>query len=46
MPSYKAPLEEYRFLLNDTFNLSQYSALLGFSDATADFVDQFLDEAA
>ena len=46
MPSYKAPLEEYRFLLNDTFNISQYSALPGFQDAPLDIVDQILEEAA
>jgi alkylation response protein AidB-like acyl-CoA dehydrogenase len=45
MPSYKAPLQEYRFLLNDTFNVSQYAALPGFRDAPADIVDQILDEA-
>src|SRR3546814_18966511 len=45
MPSYKAPLQEYRFLLNDTFNMSQYAALPGFRDAPLDIVDQILDEA-
>ena len=45
MPSYKAPLQEYRFLLNDTFNMSQYAALPGFKDAPLDIVDQILDEA-
>jgi alkylation response protein AidB-like acyl-CoA dehydrogenase len=46
MPTYKAPLREYRFLLRDTFNIEQYSALPGFKDAPLDVVDQILDEAA
>ncbi|HEX7777268.1 MAG TPA: acyl-CoA dehydrogenase N-terminal domain-containing protein, partial [Parvibaculum sp.] len=46
MPTYKAPLQEYRFLLRDTFNVEQYAALPGFRDAPLDVVDQILDEAA
>lgn len=46
MPSYKAPLQEYRFLLNDTFNMTQYAKLPGFADAPMDLVDQIFDEAA
>jgi len=46
MPSYKAPLREYRFLLHETFNMSQYAALPGFKDAPLDVVDAILDEAA
>jgi len=46
MPSYKAPLREYRFLLNDLLDLSQYAKLPGFADAPADLVDAILEEAA
>ncbi len=46
MPSYKAPLREYRFLLHEAFNMSQYSELPGFRDAPLDVVDAILDEAA
>lgn len=46
MPVYKAPLREYRFLLHETFNMSQYAALPGFRDAPLDVVDAILDEAA
>ncbi|HMM14469.1 MAG TPA: acyl-CoA dehydrogenase C-terminal domain-containing protein [Parvibaculum sp.] len=46
MPVYMAPLREYRFLLHETFNMSQYAALPGFRDAPLDVVDAILDEAA
>ncbi|MGV8995502.1 MAG: acyl-CoA dehydrogenase C-terminal domain-containing protein [Parvibaculaceae bacterium] len=46
MPSYKAPLPEYRFLLNDTFHMEQYAKLKGFADAPMDIVDQIFEEAA
>ncbi|MGB5949431.1 MAG: acyl-CoA dehydrogenase C-terminal domain-containing protein [Parvibaculum sp.] len=46
MPVYKAPLREYRFLLHEAFNMSQYAALPGFRDAPLDVVDAILDEAA
>ena len=46
MPSYKAPLQEYRFLLNDTFHMEQYAKLKGFADAPMDIVDQIFEEAA
>ncbi len=46
MPSYKAPLREYRFLLNDLLDFSQYAKLPGFAEAPADLVDAILEEAA
>ena len=36
MPTYKAPLEDVRFLLNDVFQIDRYDNLPGFSDASAD----------
>ena len=46
MPSYKAPVDDVRFLLNDVFNFDKYNNLAGFSDAPADVRDAIIDEAA
>ncbi|MEH2481577.1 acyl-CoA dehydrogenase [Nitrobacteraceae bacterium AZCC 2146] len=46
MPSYKAPLEDVGFLLNDVFQFDRYNNLPGFSDASADVRDAILEEAA
>jgi len=46
MPSYKAPLEDVSFLLNDVFQIDRYNNLPGFSDATADVREAILAEAA
>ncbi len=46
MPTYKAPLDDIRFVLNDLLQLSNYANLPGFEDATPDLVDAILEEAA
>ncbi len=46
MPTYKAPTREYGFLLHEVLNLSRYSNLPGFADATPDLVDQIMEQAA
>jgi hypothetical protein len=46
MPSYKAPLEDVGFLLNDVFQIDRYNNLPGFSDASADVREAILAEAA
>jgi hypothetical protein len=46
MPSYKAPVDETLFLLNDVFHLDRYGNLPGFGDASADVVEAMLREAA
>ncbi|HEY8332927.1 MAG TPA: acyl-CoA dehydrogenase C-terminal domain-containing protein [Tardiphaga sp.] len=46
MPSYKAPLEDVGFLLNDVFQFDRYNNLPGFSDASADVREAILQEAA
>jgi acyl-CoA dehydrogenase len=46
MPSYKAPVEDVQFLLNDVFQVARYDNLPGFSDASPDVVAAILDEAA
>jgi acyl-CoA dehydrogenase len=45
MPSYKAPVEDVLFLLNDVFHLDRYNNLPGFADATPDMVEAIVSEA-
>jgi acyl-CoA dehydrogenase len=46
MPSYKAPVDDVQFLLNDVFHIDRYSNLPGFADASPDVVEAILGEAA
>ncbi|WOJ89823.1 acyl-CoA dehydrogenase C-terminal domain-containing protein [Methylocapsa polymorpha] len=46
MPSYKAPVDEVVFLLNDVFDISRYGSLPGFAESTPDLVEAILAEAA
>jgi alkylation response protein AidB-like acyl-CoA dehydrogenase len=46
MPSYKAPVEDVTFLLNDVFQIDRYANLPGFSDAPADIREAIFTEAA
>jgi alkylation response protein AidB-like acyl-CoA dehydrogenase len=46
MPSFKAPIRDFQFLLNDYLNLSQYSDIQGFSDVGEDFISPILEAAA
>ncbi|WP_019959880.1 acyl-CoA dehydrogenase C-terminal domain-containing protein [Woodsholea maritima] len=45
MPTYRAPLRDHRFVLNDVLNIQQYSDLPGFSEASPDIVDAILEES-
>ncbi|HEX3440874.1 MAG TPA: acyl-CoA dehydrogenase family protein, partial [Pseudolabrys sp.] len=45
MPSYKAPVDDALFLLNDVFQLERYGNLPGFADASPDLVEAVLREA-
>jgi len=45
MPTYKAPVDDTLFLLNDVFHLDRYNNLPGFADATPDVVEAVLREA-
>ena len=46
MPTYKAPVDDALFLLNDVFHIDRYGNLPGFADATPDLVEAVLREAA
>ncbi len=46
MPTYSAPLKEYKFLLKDVLEIERYSNLPGFSDAPMDLIEQVLEEGA
>src|SRR5471030_2276501 len=46
MPTYKAPVDDTLFLLNDVLHLDRYGNLPGFSDASPDVVEAVLREAA
>jgi acyl-CoA dehydrogenase len=45
MPSYKAPVDDVLFLLNDVFHLERYGNLPGFAEASPDIVEAVLREA-
>jgi acyl-CoA dehydrogenase len=46
MPSYKAPIKDTLFLLNDVFDYRRYDNLPGFSEAPIDLVEAVLSEGA
>jgi alkylation response protein AidB-like acyl-CoA dehydrogenase len=46
MPAYKAPLRDFRFLLNDVFEATRQYEKWGFPDASPDIVDAVLAEGA
>jgi alkylation response protein AidB-like acyl-CoA dehydrogenase len=46
MPTYKAPVEDVTFLLNDVFHMERYGNMPGFADASPDVVAAILEEAA
>ena len=45
MPTYRAPVEDSLFLLNDVLHLERYNNLPGFADATPDMIEAILGEA-
>jgi alkylation response protein AidB-like acyl-CoA dehydrogenase len=45
MSTYRAPLADMQFVLNDVAGLSQVASLPGFEDATPDTVTAILEEA-
>ncbi len=46
MPTYKAPLEDIRFVLNEVIDAPALAALAGYEEATAENVDTILEAAA
>ncbi|MBB4017281.1 hypothetical protein GGR16_002310 [Chelatococcus caeni] len=46
MPSYKAPVENVRFLLEDVFGIERYNNLPGFAEASPDLIEAILQEGA
>ncbi len=46
MPTYRAPVSDTLFLLNDVFHWEKFNNLPGFSDATPDVVEAILQEGA
>jgi len=46
MPSYRAPLNDLKFVLNDFLALERYSNLAGFSEASPDLINAVLEEGA
>ncbi|MEM9469120.1 MAG: acyl-CoA dehydrogenase C-terminal domain-containing protein [Pseudomonadota bacterium] len=46
MPSYQAPLENIRFVLNDVLGAEKLTEIPGYEEATSELVDQILEEGA
>jgi len=46
MPSYRAPVADVSFLLNDVFGIEKYGNLPGFSDLSPDMLEAILSEGA
>ena len=45
MPIYRAPVEDFRFLFNEVFELEKHRDLPGFADLSPDLVDDILTNA-
>ena len=45
MPTYRAPVDDTLFILNDVLNIQRYNNLPGFEDASPDMVEAIVGEA-
>jgi acyl-CoA dehydrogenase len=45
MPTYKAPIDDVMFLIEDVFHIERYANLPGFADASPDVIAAILSEA-
>ncbi|KAB2919363.1 MAG: acyl-CoA dehydrogenase [Hyphomicrobiaceae bacterium] len=46
MPSYRAPLDDFRFIFNDLLRIRDYASVPGFAEATPDVIETVLREGA
>ncbi len=46
MPTYKAPIRDFQFILNEYLNVSQYKDVEGFADSGPDLMNPVLEAAA
>jgi acyl-CoA dehydrogenase len=46
MPSYKAPIDDYLFLLKDVFHVERYADLPGYADLSPELIEATLGEMA
>ncbi len=46
MPTYKAPISDFQFILNEYLNISQYKEVEGFADSGPDLMNPLLEAAA
>lgn len=46
MPSYRAPVEDWQFILHDLLHVERHAALPGFADLTPEFTAEVLNAAA
>lgn len=46
MPTYNAPMDDVKFVLHDLLNVEELTEIKAFEEASADLVDQILEEGA
>jgi len=46
MPIYRAPVDDYRFLFNEVFEIARHADLPGFAELSPELVDDILNGAA